>query len=167
VSAGGPELLLIGYGNSLRGDDGAGPHVAEAVARLDWPGVEVISCPLLAPELAEPISRSKKVIFVDAAIDAPREVQLRPLAPAESSQVMAHAADPRTVLALARDVYGHSPQAWWLTIPAENLEVGEHLSAFAAQGAGVAIKMIQELSREIPSDRSRRGDDSGRPRHAS
>jgi hypothetical protein len=38
-SAGAP---VIGYGNTLRGDDGIGPAVAEAVAALGLPGVRVI-----------------------------------------------------------------------------------------------------------------------------
>ncbi|HWH70692.1 MAG TPA: hydrogenase maturation protease [Candidatus Sulfotelmatobacter sp.] len=140
-----PDLLIIGYGNTLRSDDGVGPKVAEAIAALQLPGVECLSCDLLAPELADPISKAQCVIFVDAAVDAPREVQLRPLSPADSSQLMAHAADPRTMLALARDVFGHVPQAWWLTIPAENLAIGEEFSPFARQGFATAIKKIQTL----------------------
>ena len=142
-------LLLIGYGNTLRGDDGVGPKVAEAVAALNLPAVQVLVCGLLTPELADPIARADSVVFVDAAIDAPREVQLRPLEPAASSQIMAHAADPRTMLALARDVFGHAPRAWWLTIPVENLGVGETLSAFAHQGLESAVREVRKLAEEV------------------
>jgi Ni,Fe-hydrogenase maturation factor len=79
-------------------------------------------------------------------VDAPRDVQLRKLAPAESSQIMAHAADPRTMLALARDVFGHTPEAWWLTIPVENLGIGEDLTPFAQQGFAVAIEKIRAIT---------------------
>jgi hydrogenase maturation protease len=138
-------VLVIGYGNTLRGDDGVGPRVAEAVANLRLPGVRALICPLLTPELAEPISRAERVIFVDAAVDAPKEVQWRELQPKESSQIMAHAADPRTMLALARDVFGHVPQAWWLTIPAENLGFSEELSPAAQRGFDDAVAKIQEF----------------------
>src|SRR5690348_5954937 len=127
-------LLVIGYGNTLRSDDGVGPKVVEALAALDLANVRTLSCDLLTPELADPISRADTVVFVDAAIDAPREVQLRPLAPAESSQILAHAADPRTLLALARDVFGHAPRAWWLTIPVENMGIGEGFTQLAQAG---------------------------------
>ena len=70
-------LLVIGYGNTLRGDDGVGPRVAEAVGELNLPGVHTLICPLLTPELANPISRAGKVIFVDAAVDAPKTGQWR------------------------------------------------------------------------------------------
>jgi hydrogenase maturation protease len=138
-------LLVIGYGNTLRSDDGVGPRVAEAVESLHLPGVETLVCQQLSPEYADPIAHAETVVFVDAAIDAPKEVQLRPLVPNESSQLMAHAADPRTMLALARDVFGHAPKAWWLTIPAVNMEFSETLSSTAERGCAEAIQKIRSL----------------------
>ena len=139
-------LLVIGYGNTLRRDDGVGPRVADAVAALALPGVRALACPLLTPELADPVSRARVAIFVDAAVDAPREVQLRKLAPAGSSQVMAHAASPATLLALARDVFGHAPQAWWLTIPVEDLGMGEELSPLAQRGFEIAVQEVRNCT---------------------
>ena len=144
------DLLVIGYGNTLRRDDGVGPAVAETIAALALPGVEALACPLLAPELAATLAQARRVVFVDAAIDSPREVQLRPLAPADSSQIMAHAADPRTMLALARDVFGHTPQAWWLTIPAEDLAIGEGFSPAVDQGLVTAVAEIRRLVSAAP-----------------
>jgi hydrogenase maturation protease len=129
----------------LRRDDGVGVRIAEAVSGLELPGVESLACAQLTPELAEPISRARLAVFVDAALDAPREVQLRALAPADTSQLMAHAADPRTMLALARDVFGHAPEAWWLTIPIEDTGFGEDLSALARRGFDEALRRIREL----------------------
>ncbi len=141
------DILIIGYGNTLRGDDGAGPRAAEAVAAMNYPGVRALVCPLLTPELADPISQSRVALFVDAAVDAPREVQLRELKPAASAQIMAHAADPRILLALARDVFGHAPQAWWLTIPAVKFDFSDDLSPEAQQGLASALEKIQTLCR--------------------
>jgi hydrogenase maturation protease len=142
------DLLVIGYGNILRGDDGVGPRVAEAVGQLRLPGVRTLICPLLAPELADPISRAGKVVFVDAAVDAPYKIQWRKLHPNETSQIMSHAADPRTMLALARDVFGHAPEAWWLTIPAVNLGFSADFSPVAEQGMQEAVEKIQTLYAE-------------------
>lgn len=142
-------LLLIGYGNTLRSDDGVGPRVLEAVEALQLRNVRTIACDLLTPELADPVASADVVVFVDAAVDSPREVQLRPLKPADSSQLMAHAADPRTVLALARDVFGRTPAAWWLTIPVENMGIGEELSPFARRGLEEAVEIIEKLARSI------------------
>ena len=141
----GGDILVIGYGNELRGDDGVGPKVAAAVEALQLPGVRTLICQLLTPEFAQPISQARLAVFVDAAVDAPKEVQWRKLEPNETSQIMAHAADPRTMLALARDVFGHAPQAWWLTIPAVQMEFGETLSPAAQHGMNDAVWKIIQL----------------------
>lgn len=138
-------ILVIGYGNTLRGDDGVGPCVAAAVEKLRLSNVRTLICQQLSPEHAEPVSHAATVVFVDAAVDAPQGVQLRPLTPGPSSQLMAHAADPRTMLALARDVFGHAPKAWWLTIPAVNLEFSETLSPTAQRGAEQALAKLRLL----------------------
>lgn len=138
-------MLVIGYGNELRSDDAVGPKVAAAVEEMKLPGVRTIVCHQLTPELAEPVSRASRVVFVDAAVDA-TEVQLCGLKPAEGGRIMTHAADPRVLLALARDVFGHCPAAWWLTIPVQNLEVGEGLSPAARLGFERALEKIQALA---------------------
>ncbi|MEI6781635.1 MAG: hydrogenase maturation protease [Verrucomicrobiota bacterium] len=137
-------LLVIGYGNTLRCDDGVGPKVAETVAALGLPGVQALAYPLLTPEIAEVVSQARLVIFVDAAVDAPREVQMRKLGPADSSQLMAHAASPATLLALARDVFGHAPAAWWLTIPVADLGIGEEFSPLAQLGFQQAVREVRK-----------------------
>ena len=140
------EMLVIGYGNSLRRDDGVGPRVAEAIEKLNLPGVRTLVCQLLTPEFADPIARARRVIFVDAAVDKTDGVHFRHLEPGETSQLMAHAADPRTMLALARDVFGRAPEAWWLTIPAKKLDFGETFSPEAEAGFHEALRRIQSLA---------------------
>ena len=140
------ELLVIGYGNSLRRDDGVGPRVAEAIEELQLPGVRTLVCQLLTPEYADQIARACRVIFVDAAVDRLDGVHFRKLEPGETSQLMAHAADPRTMLALARDVFGHAPEAWWLTIPAIHLGFGTDYSPEAEAGFHTAVAEIRRLA---------------------
>ena len=139
------ELLVIGYGNSLRRDDGVGPRVAEAIEELQLPGVRTLVCQLLTPEFADQVARARKVIFVDAAVDRTDGVHFRNLEPGPTSQLMAHAADPRTLLALARDVFGHAPAAWWLTIPAINMGFGTDYSPAAETGFHTAVEEVKKL----------------------
>jgi hydrogenase maturation protease len=139
------DFLIIGYGNTLRSDDGAGFRAAEAVAAMNPPGVRALACPLLTPELADPIAHARVVLFVDAAVDAPREVRLRRVQPGQSSQIMAHSADPRTMLALARDVFGHAPEAWCLSIPAVKFDFGEEFSPETQQGFAQALEEVQRF----------------------
>jgi hydrogenase maturation protease len=142
------DLLVIGYGNTLRRDDGVGARVAEAVETLDIPGVRALACAQLTPELADPVSRADAVIFVDASAEGPlAHVSLRHTSPAASSRMLTHTADPATVLALARDVYGHVPAAWCLTVPAEEIGFGDELSPIAQHGLKQAVKRIRDFQR--------------------
>jgi hydrogenase maturation protease len=142
----GADFLVIGYGNTLRSDDGVGAKVAAAVAELALPGVVALVRHQLTPELAEPVSTARVVIFVDAAADASTDVQMRQVEPADGAQLMAHAADPRMLLALARQLFGRCPPAWWLTIPVENLGFGEELSPLARRGFRTALEKIRTLA---------------------
>jgi Ni,Fe-hydrogenase maturation factor len=60
---------------------------------------------------------------------------------------MAHSADPRTMLALSRDVFGHVPRAWWLTIPAVKMDFSEDLTREAQRGLAEAVEKIQAFCR--------------------
>jgi hydrogenase maturation protease len=142
-----PGLLVIGYGNTLRGDDGAGPAVAEAVSLLGLEGVRTVSCHQLAPELADPISRAARVVFVDADVSGITEARLTEVGPGSAAApLMAHAASPQTLLSLARDLYGRCPPAWILAIPAENTELGEKFSERARRGIECAVGQIRDLA---------------------
>nr|MDQ2730551.1 hydrogenase maturation protease [Armatimonadota bacterium] len=60
--------LVIGYGNPLRRDDGLGPMAAQRLAALADPlRVQVLTPYQLSPELAEPISQARFVLFIDAS----------------------------------------------------------------------------------------------------
>jgi hydrogenase maturation protease len=137
-------LLVIGYGNSVRQDDQAGPMVAERIEMEAMPGVRTLVCAQLSPEHAEAVSLASAVVFVDAQADPAAGVCFVPVFPGESSQVTTHAVEPRTLLALARDVFGQVPSAWWLTIPAERLGFGTDLSVRTQEGIEQAVLKVIE-----------------------
>jgi hydrogenase maturation protease len=138
-------LLVVGFGNTLRCDDGVGPRVAESVELLNLPGVLTLSCHQLTPELAYPVSMAGNVVFVDAAVDEPGTLSMKRLEPTRTSLVLEHAPDPRTLLALARDAFGRAPDAWMITVPAEVLGFGEELSPVAKRGVKRAVQAIRDL----------------------
>ena len=74
------KTLVVGVGNPTRCDDGAGPVVAERIAALDLPDVEVRTTQQLQIELAEEFAQFDRVIVVDAAIGGDA-VQFRAIRP--------------------------------------------------------------------------------------
>ncbi|MCX6868213.1 MAG: hydrogenase maturation protease [Verrucomicrobia bacterium] len=139
-------LLVIGYGNTVRQDDQAGPLVAERIAALDLPGVCTLACAQLSPEHAEVVALAQAVVFVDAQAGPDRHINLQPVLPGDSSQVTTHAVEPQTLLALARDVFGQAPKAWLLTIPAELFGFGTDLSPLTQQCIEQAVSKVLEMA---------------------
>jgi hydrogenase maturation protease len=140
---------VIGYGNELRRDDGVGAKVAAAAAEWNLPRIEAIVCQQLTPELTERVASAAHVIFIDAALGTGGSVQCREIKPDEKSQVMTHATDPRSLLALAKQAFGRCPPASWLTIPIQDVDFGEELSPLARQGLQAALEKIRSLVQSI------------------
>lgn len=140
------DILVIGYGNELRGDDGLGPVVARAVAAVDIPGVRVLTARQLLPEFAADLAQARRVVFVDAA-EGRREsdVEVRALTVADVNDWSTHQADPRTLLALTQAIYARTPEAWWLTASGWNFDFGEELSDMAQQNARQALTCLMKL----------------------
>jgi hydrogenase maturation protease len=142
----GGRILVIGYGNTLRTDDGVGRRVAMAVSSWQRPDVESIAVHQLTPELAEPLATAELAIFVDARLtDGGEAVEVRPLEPSGGRGGLGHASDPRALLAVARAIYGRSPRGWLVTVPAADLSLGEGLSPAAGRGAEEALGQIAAL----------------------
>jgi hydrogenase maturation protease len=152
------QILVIGYGNTLRSDDGVGQTVAEIVKAWKLPHVQVMPVHQLTPELAEPLSNADLAIFVDAyPADSEQKVQVCPLEPASFGWTIGHTSAPRGLLAIAQALYHHYPQAWLVAIPAKNFELGDSLSPLAEQGIAEALTVIDGLIREalaLPRNRS-------------
>ena len=140
--------LVIGYGNSLRRDDGIGLKVATAVAELDRTEVTTQTVHQLTPELAATLSEFDRVIFVDAAVNC-EQVQLERLQPETiQGRQMGHFCDARSLLVLSQLLYHHTPEAFLITIPVADLDFGEEFSSLAEKGAAEALRIIEELLTE-------------------
>ena len=147
-----PDTLVIGYGNSLRGDDGAGYIAAELLReRVHDPRVEVLSVQQLTPELMEPISRARQVVFIDATVVGKAGKFNRiPLRPAPACSRFTHQATPEALLAGAQALYGHTPEATLYTIPGKFFEIGQDLTPSVRH----AVKtLVAELAAVLDEDR--------------
>lgn len=152
-----PRVLVIGYGNDLRSDDGIGPQVATIVATWNLPRVRSLPLHQLTPELAQLLATVDLAIFVDAyPASNGQQVQVCPVEPCRSDLVTSHTSDPRVLLTLAQVLYGHHPQAWLIAVPAANFELGHRLSSVAQRGIHQALEQINDLleSRQLMPDRA-------------
>ena len=135
--------LVIGYGNSLRGDDAAGPILADRIAALALPGVTVLARHQLTPELAAELAACAAVVFVDATRRT--AVAVESLVPDTALPGLGHTGSPAQLLALAQALYGACPRAWLVTVPAARTGFGTGLSRQAAAGVEAALAEVLRL----------------------
>ena len=110
-------ILLIGYGNPARGDDGLGPALAELFERSDLPGLTVDADYQLTVEDAAEAARHDVVVFVDASLNGPEPFWIKRLEPAAGGVgFSSHGVQPEAVLALARELFGAQPEAYLVGI---------------------------------------------------
>ncbi len=134
--------LVIGYGSQVRGDDGLGQVIAQAVAAR-CPDVNTITHVQLMPEYAEPISTADRVFFIDAGIEGePGTISCQPVTPAAElganvDSAFAHSLTPPTLLSAAAQLYGRAPQAYLITV------VGASF--------GYDVVLSPELRRRLPA----------------
>jgi hydrogenase maturation protease len=146
--------VVIGYGNELRGDDAVGAQVARAVATWELPDVEAFAVHQLTPELADRLAEVEHVIFVDACDPVgDAELYVQPIGPLPQRSIDAHVGDPHMLLTLTSLLYGRSPQAWLVTIPATDFRIGAQLSAATSCGMIRTLRYLRDL---IPSLRRER-----------
>lgn len=143
-------VLLIGYGNSLRGDDALGPLAVERLRQL-LPDAEFVSCHQLAPELAERLAHCELAILVDASVDgeagAVRAQRLTPEATGAAS--LTHHVRPAALLGLAEMLYGRAPEAMLVTGTGASFESGEGMSAHGHVALEEICRVVPELVRDF------------------
>jgi hydrogenase maturation protease len=140
--------LVIGYGNTLRNDDGAGQIVADRIATRNLPNVRSLAVHQLTPELAEDIANADIVIFVDAVISTQQnseQIEIKTLESNRQYVNSGHSENPRSLLYLAKFLYNKSPLAYWILIPAINFEFGEKISLITEEGIERSLEKIDRI----------------------
>ncbi|MGA2991158.1 MAG: hydrogenase maturation protease [Candidatus Korobacteraceae bacterium] len=141
-------ILIIGYGNTLRGDDGFGPLAARLLEERQIPGLEIIISHQLNPELSASLAEARFAVFLDATDGskpgalAVAAVEPRDIGPSGAT----HNFEPGTLLALSKAVYGRAPAAALITASARSFEHGEEISAEVRAAAIRAAEAIASLA---------------------
>lgn len=136
-------VLIIGYGNPGRLDDGLGPALAERIEKLSIPGVTVDANYQLTVEDAAAVADHDVVIFVDAAVKGAEPFFLRRVRAQKNPAADSHAVAPAAVLGFARKLFQAKTQGFVLGIRGyEFNEFGQRLSAKAQDNLEQARKFL-------------------------
>jgi len=119
-------ILILGYGNPDREDDGVAWHILDRLAsRLDpdsqGMGEETVRsfgrvtlkfALQLMPEMAEEVAEFGRVVFIDAHTGSePEDLTWLPLAAQFQKSPFTHHMTPATLLSIAESLYGSRPEA--------------------------------------------------------
>ena len=157
-------VVVVGYGNVLRCDDGVGWHAAERLVddpRMD--GVEVLQRHQLTPELALDISAASLVVVIDASSRlGPGEVRVDRVEPAvDDGPSGSHRLTPATLVALSHALYGRAADVFAVSCGVQSLEVGEHLSpvvdAALPRLVDAVTGLVESRARLRPCPKSEQG----------
>jgi hydrogenase maturation protease len=145
----GARVFLLGIGNDLCGDDGAGPAVVRALeGRVPWALHAVHG---LTPELADDLAACDLALFVDASADptlaAPTWTHHAAPQPGRGGGLLGHALDVPGLLVWCAALHGRTPPAATLALPARDFGLGERLTATAGAGVAAAVDALLALAR--------------------
>ena len=140
------KVLIIGYGNPGRLDDGLGPAFAEAVKQYNISGVDIDSDYQLTVEDAVDISQHDVVIFADADVRGPEPFYFKKIEPAAVVSLSSHSIKPDSLIGLVKESFNKNVEAYVLGIRGyEFNEFEERLSEKAALNLNEAVKYIRPL----------------------
>ena len=158
-------ILVAGVGNVLRGDDGFGVEVAQALtrARRGGDGVEILEAGIAGIPLVQELMDGYDALIIADAVDRggapgtvyliePEVVDPAMLDPAalHASLADAHYTEPSKVLVLAKALGVLPPRVFLVGCqPAGYDELGAELSAPVRDAVGVAVSRIESLVADL------------------
>ena len=137
-------VLVIGYGNPLRSDDGVGWRIAEAL-RHEWRDrIRVLTGQQLVPEWAADLATVDVAFLVDASVGSRGPLRPRRLTTndARTPLMDGHTLAPLDLVRLATEVYGHQPVTYLVSVPAEDFDFGQSLSPGTRAYAARALELL-------------------------
>jgi len=151
VTGEGPRrLLVLGYGNPGRLDDGLGPAFAARIEALQIPGVSTDANYQLNVEDAAALATYDVVLLADASVDAPPPFTLQELKPVSSGLgFSSHSLSAPALLGMVEELFNAHPKTYLLGIRGVDFnEFGERLSPSAKTNLDAAVASIEPLLRQ-------------------
>ncbi len=142
------KILIIGYGNTLRGDDGVGYKIAETIKQWHYENITSLPVHQLTPDLAENLSQVDTVIFIDAVplTDIKKaKLEIKTISINNKSNNLAHHNNPEQLLSLTQAIYQKVPKAYWILVPGFNFNFSEELSPITQKYVNSTLKKIKDI----------------------
>lgn len=152
------EVLIVGYGNPDREDDGVAWHIMQGLAEhlgrtaldIETGGIDqlgqvpdLLFVLQLTPDLAELVADYDYVCFIDAHAGAyPEDIHFDSIAAGYQTSPFTHHMTPQTCLKLAETLFEHTPQAIVVSVRGHQFGFSHALSNQTSLLAKEAIDQI-------------------------
>jgi len=142
-------ILIYGYGNPGRQDDGLGVMLSEDIEKWSalngLTSIQTDSNYQLNLEDAAGISGYDIVIFADASGEDINDILVDELKPSAAVEFTMHAVSPAFILHLCTQVYGHAPEAYLMHIKGYEWEFMAEMTGNARKNLEIAINWIKNF----------------------
>ena len=134
--------LVIGYGNTLRSDDGIGVWIADRIDALHRPNVDVRTCHQLHLELVPDLIEYDRVILIDASMSG-EPIAIRTCNPSHALPSSTdHNVSPEILQQLALELYDVPLEIHLYTVRGECFDFGSTFSPTVKDRANIVLTMI-------------------------
>lgn len=141
--------LVIAIGNPLRSDDGLAWRAADELSRSQPKDIDIVTVHQVTPEIAETVSRSPRVVFIDASAEmSPGQIRCEELnrGTAMSAEMSySHQISPAALLLMALSLYRADPTAFLVTCGGQCFEHGDSLTSEVSKAIPELVAKVKEL----------------------
>ncbi len=155
MSSSRPIMQVIGMGNPLRGDDGAGPAIVEALKARGLPGVQLMTCHGDGLPLIDTWKSAGRVMLIDAATSGAnpgtiyRFDALSQALPASLSFYSSHTFGAAETIELARTLGQLPPHLVVYAIEGKNFALGAGLSPEVEHAVREVVERVVDEVNQI------------------
>ncbi len=147
-------ILVIGYGNPGRMDDGLGPAAAARISGLGLPCVSTADPYQLSIEDSIDVAAHDFVWFVDSSKSSVEPFEKLGVKPVANITFDSHSLTPETLLAITARYLDAMPEASMIAIRGYEFNLGEALSPAARNNLEQAIEYLgDEIRAQIGGQR--------------
>jgi hydrogenase maturation protease len=148
-------IVILGWGNPSRGDDGLGPALMRKVEawreqHSQAGNIDLVEDFQLQIEHALDLDGRDMALFIDASASCSAPFTFTRLAPDRDSSFTTHELSPESVLHVYRQVHSSSPPpSFLLSIRGESFELGQSIAGLAAAHLEAAWAFLASLLHHI------------------
>jgi hydrogenase maturation protease len=143
------KIMLYGYGNPGRQDDGLGnefiDRIEEWIKEQGLKGIELDSNYQLNIEDAEAISNKDLAIFIDASVEEIEDYCISKVTESSEITYTTHAASPGYIVDLCKKIYGKAPMTYLIHIKGYEWDFREGLTEKAIENLEKAMSALKPL----------------------